>query len=504
MGSSLADVWVTAARSKIARTRCGSGPTHSGSLPAASGVADALLDAGRTAVRQRPMSLRGSRRPHVDLHGARAREAGTAVHSSRSRLAWRGPRRRMSPRACETPDQRLWIAHDGGASTSGRRPRRAASLAIAGKRRAIRTMLCARSGEVWVGTTEGVVRLSDAAIDHLTIADGLADNSVLAIAESRDGAHARRTSNGFSRVRGRDIESFGAQDGLSQSAVYALHEDREGTLWVGTGHGLNQFLDGRTTPYTTSEGLPSNAPARSLQDRDGGIWTGTLDAGLARFDGHRFATLTKRDGLASNSVLALAEEGAGELWVGTDRGLNLRHGGGSRLAHTARGLPANHMQALMRRSRPALMGGHGARRGRLPRRCDRAARRQLWLDRRASAPAPTAPSTSASKDGEPAGVTERRVDETIADDQPAFAARRSPSTATPQGVVWLGTTGDGLLAIDHGEMYAIHRSRRAVRRFDLRHPRRRPRPALDGLRSRASSRSIALSCCDSVRRSRTR
>ena len=269
-------------------------------------------------------------------------------HAFETFAAPQHPALRNVAAACETPDRRLWVAHDGrllDTWSDGRDQEQSIAMSRSG---AIRTMMCASSGDVWVGTTDGVFQLTGGHERHLTTADHLADNSVLTLAELQDHAVLVGTSNGFSRIRGSEIESFRSQDGLSQSAVYALAEDREGTLWVATGHGLNQFLDGRATPYTTSEGLPSNNTGPVVQDRAGTIWTGTLGAGLSRFDGHQFSTLTTRDGLASNTVWAIAEDGAGNLWVGTDRGLNrVRDGRVDGTWTTSGGLPSDTVRALV-------------------------------------------------------------------------------------------------------------------------------------------------------------
>ena len=304
-------------------------------------------------------------------------------------------------------------------------------------------MLCARTGEVWVGTTEGVFRLSAQGDDHLTTANGLADNSVLTIAEARDGAVLVGTNDGFSRVRGRDIESFRAEDGLSQSSVYALHEDREGTLWVATGHGLNQFLDGRSTPYTTSEGLPSNHTGPVVRDHAGVIWTGTLGAGLARFDGHTFSTFTTHDGLASNDVLALVEDGAGALWVGTDRGLTLVRGG------------------LVRRRPPAFPPTACRHSWSMAGTLAGTSRRGAWRGD-GFVPLPAAMARSRARrrpDGalyigsNDAGLqiyADGQLRD-VADDQPALRHVDAIYTDS-QGIVWVGTSGEGLLAIDHGQV----------------------------------------------------
>ncbi len=213
----------------------------------------------------------------------------------------------------------------------------------------VRALLSSGDGAVWVGTTDGLIRIQSGQEHLFTVKDGLADDGVFSLAQSRDGSLWIGTKNGFSRMRQGEIESFGTNQGLSQSTVFALHEDQEGGLWVGTKHGLNQFLDGRAVPFTASEGLPSNETGPVFQDRHGAVWVGTLDAGLGRFDGRRFTVLTTKDGLVSNSIYALAEDAAGDLWVGTGGGLSrLRDGRVAETFTPARGLPAGRVQCLYR------------------------------------------------------------------------------------------------------------------------------------------------------------
>ena len=175
---------------------------------------------------------------------------------------------------------------------------------------------------LWIGTTAGLIRLQRGREQRFTKADGLANDSVLSLAEGGNGSIWIGTDGGFSRWRNGEVESFLPKNGLSQSTVASLYQDREGSLWVGTKRGLNQFLDRRTLPFTTAEGLPSDDTGPVFQDPRGVIWVGTLGAGLARFDGRRSSVLTKQDGLSSNSILALAGDAKGTLWVGTDAGLD--------------------------------------------------------------------------------------------------------------------------------------------------------------------------------------
>jgi ligand-binding sensor domain-containing protein len=212
----------------------------------------------------------------------------------------------------------------------------------------VQTLLAAKDDTLWIGTSDGLIRLANGREQRFTKADGLANNSVFTLAETQDGSIWIGTNDGFSRFRGREMESFGTKNGLSQSTVYALFEDREGSLWAGTKRGLNQFLDRRTIPITASEGLPSNDTGPVLQDVSGNIWVGTLGAGLGKYAGHRSTILTTKNGLSSNTIVALAVDGHGGVWVGTDRGLDfIRDGEIVRRYTTSQGLPSNSILSLL-------------------------------------------------------------------------------------------------------------------------------------------------------------
>jgi signal transduction histidine kinase/ligand-binding sensor domain-containing protein len=303
----------------------------------------------------------------------------------------------------------------------------------------VQSVLCATDSSVWVGTSNGIFHGSGNQFDRMTVADGLAEASVLTLMESRDGSIFAGTTNGFSRIRGTDIESFRSEDGLSQSTVYAIVEDRESSLWVATKHGLNQFLDGLTIPYTTAEGLPSNSTGPVLQDRHGTVWVGTLGGGLGRYDGHRFTALTTRDGLASNWIYTLAEDLAGNVWVGTAAGLNELRNGRVIGSWTSRnGLPADVVRALYADHDDALWistpgGTVVMRHGRL----------RL-----------TASGRSPPDDAIVAFADDSAGNHYAAPDNASPLLHRADTIYEDiDGLMWIGTLGEGLRLFDHGHIF---------------------------------------------------
>ena len=72
--------------------------------------------------------------------------------------------------------------------------------------------------------------------------------------------------------------------------------------------------------YDASNGLPGSVVYRAVQDLSGFIWIAT-DAGLARFDGHRFDVFTRLNGLPDNEVLNIFVDRRNCLWIQTFDGI---------------------------------------------------------------------------------------------------------------------------------------------------------------------------------------
>ncbi len=173
--------------------------------------------------------------------------------------------------------------------------------------------------------------------EHLSVGDGMAQESVLAVVQDRDGFMWFGTQSGLSRFDGYRVINYRAVPGkpraLSNNWVRVLHLDRHGRLWLGTDGGLNLF-DPITqsftqfTPEETSRRGNGNRHINAIVgDGEDGLWIGTND-GLQHFDTvlRRFTTWHHARGdersLSDDNVNALAMDAAGRLWIGTGGGLD--------------------------------------------------------------------------------------------------------------------------------------------------------------------------------------
>lgn len=154
--------------------------------------------------------------------------------------------------------------------------------------------------------------------------DGLPQNTVLAIAATRDGYLWLGTYEGAARFDGVRFTLFNPSNttGIGNSQVTSLLERRDGDLWLGTyGGGVSRFSAGRFTPYTTRDGLSSDFTTCLFEDRAGTLWIGADGGGVSAFTRGRFTPYTIAEGLPSNLVRAIIDDGNGGLLVGTNQGI---------------------------------------------------------------------------------------------------------------------------------------------------------------------------------------
>lgn len=123
------------------------------------------------------------------------------------------------------------------------------------------------------------------------------------------------------------FRSWQREQGLPQNSVRALAQTRDGYLWIGSEDGVARFDGARFVSFGLREGL-RGGPVRVLfEDSPGALWIGTVGGGLARWQDGRLATFTMPDGLPADSITALGEDRQGRLWVGTEAGLTVWQNG---------------------------------------------------------------------------------------------------------------------------------------------------------------------------------
>ncbi|MGA3093479.1 MAG: two-component regulator propeller domain-containing protein [Terriglobales bacterium] len=185
-----------------------------------------------------------------------------------------------------------------------------------------------RDGYLWLGTEEGLARFDGV---RFTVYDSgntpELNNNISSLLADREGNLWIGTLGRLVRLRRGVFTDCQMPEELSGKVVSSLYEDSQGGLWIGTdGGGVGRMRDGRFTHYTTKDGLASNAVFAIGEDLEGSVWIGT-HGGLNRWRRGQFTIYSTRNGLPNDDVRALWADRRGDLWVGTQGGLaRLRNG----------------------------------------------------------------------------------------------------------------------------------------------------------------------------------
>jgi len=211
----------------------------------------------------------------------------------------------------------------------------------------VKQIIQTRDGYLWLATQEGLARFDGARFVVLNARHGAAlpDNNVWTVLEDPDGGLWIGTPGGLVRMRDGSFTTYTTEDGLPANHVRALYRDRRGALWVATAGELSVFEGGRARVFRDQDGRTPKGGYSFLETRDGSLWI-AADR-LYRLVGDRLASYGESEGLAGRPS-ALVEGPDGALWAGTF-GAGLARFDGARFTRlTARdGLPADLIYALL-------------------------------------------------------------------------------------------------------------------------------------------------------------
>ncbi|MCF8378758.1 MAG: hypothetical protein K9H49_04220 [Bacteroidales bacterium] len=165
--------------------------------------------------------------------------------------------------------------------------------------------------------------------EHFNINDGLSNNSINSLLQTRDGFLWIATKDGLNRFDGQSFRTFknvpADSSSLPENYVMSLLEDTQGSLWVGTwGGSLCKFdrffenfisfdLDGAHDDYIQC----------IFESSDSTIWYGTATGGLYKLSSKNLEITSYTPGAETEhsipaiNITSIAEDRSGNLWIGT-------------------------------------------------------------------------------------------------------------------------------------------------------------------------------------------
>ncbi len=119
-----------------------------------------------------------------------------------------------------------------------------------------------------------------------------------------------------------DFESFTIKNGLSNNSINSILQTKNGYMWIATKDGLNRY-DGQKfkifkTNSSDSLSITENYIMSLYESRNGELWIGTWGAGLCRYDSvfEKFIPIEKE---SKDFVQCIGEDKSGKIWFGTER-----------------------------------------------------------------------------------------------------------------------------------------------------------------------------------------
>ncbi|HLP75987.1 MAG TPA: two-component regulator propeller domain-containing protein, partial [Candidatus Paceibacterota bacterium] len=147
--------------------------------------------------------------------------------------------------------------------------------------------------------------------------NGLPQNSVAAVLQTRDGYLWVGTYNGLARYDGDSFTVFDADKSntpeMRSSRVVSLFEDNSGTLWIGHETGeLTRYKDGKFEAVDFRMPWEKRKIAGIGSDEGGNLWLLNEDGRLAALSG---GSVSVPDPGAATKVAAMARNSRGQIWV---------------------------------------------------------------------------------------------------------------------------------------------------------------------------------------------
>ncbi len=194
---------------------------------------------------------------------------------------------------------------------------------------------------------EPTTAMADYGRQSWVMENGLPQNSVHALAQSKDGYIWLGTEAGLVRFDGTSFAEFdqSSNPALPSGDIRCLLATKDGTLWVGTREGLARWKDGVVTTFTTREGLPGNNISAVMEDGAGTLWV-DADGSWARPAGNRFQFTTKPSAIDTVINLFATSLASGAKVVGSTTKVEIDSGNRSSIFSVGKELPGSRIQTL--------------------------------------------------------------------------------------------------------------------------------------------------------------
>ena len=122
------------------------------------------------------------------------------------------------------------------------------------------------------------------------------------------------------------VTRWTSEEGLPQNSVMALAQTKDGYLWVGTFGGLARFDGIKFTIFNSANtpALTSNRILALYEDNTGVLWIGTEAGEIVSFRAGQFTAHSRLSIVQRGSIRTFYKDSAGVIWAGGHNGQLIR------------------------------------------------------------------------------------------------------------------------------------------------------------------------------------
>ena len=171
--------------------------------------------------------------------------------------------------------------------------------------------------------------------DHITIDDGLSNNTIYAITKDQDGVMWFGSRDGLNRYDGYAFKvyksDFNDTTSIGSNNIQELFCHSNGDIWIGLVRGGLYIFERATQQFIANpfrshifDDWNAVSIVSIFQDSKKNIWLGTLDAGIVKLDStlKQFTYLgtqveNDRYRISNNTCFSFAEDSRSNIWMGT-------------------------------------------------------------------------------------------------------------------------------------------------------------------------------------------
>ncbi|WP_217277426.1 two-component regulator propeller domain-containing protein [Pedobacter foliorum] len=210
-----------------------------------------------------------------------------------------------------------------------------------GPNRMVRTIKQDRRGNIWLASTEGIIRYDGKLFTNIT-SKAMQARFFSVLEDKKGNFWFASVGSGVYYYNEKSFKNYTTKDGLAGDQVTNIYEDKTGNVWFGTGVGASRY-DGKSFQnFKMKEGpVPTGADSihvsvyqhpipdgswmhndvnSIIEDKTGKFWFGTRGY-VSIYDGKTFTTVTNKEGKPFANVRSIIKDKKGNIWLGGYDGL---------------------------------------------------------------------------------------------------------------------------------------------------------------------------------------